>query len=66
LTSLAALLRDADMAATDAAIDLQARWGNTLGAPGQVMDEAIEALDFERASSLCQTLIDDLKVAFPA
>jgi HPt (histidine-containing phosphotransfer) domain-containing protein len=66
LTSLAALLRDADMAATDAAIDLQARWGDTLGAPGQVMDEAIEALDFERASSLCQTLIDDLKVAFPA
>jgi HPt (histidine-containing phosphotransfer) domain-containing protein len=66
LTKLAALLRDADMAATDAVIELLSRWGNTLGAPGQEMDEAIDELDFERALSLCQTMIDELNETLPA
>jgi CheY-like chemotaxis protein len=66
LTKLAALLGDADMAATDAVIELLSRWGKTLGAPGQAMDEAIDELDFERALGLCQTLIDELNETLPA
>ena len=45
------------MAATDAMETLQQRFGEALGERLQAMDDAIHALDFERALQLCVQLI---------
>jgi PAS domain S-box-containing protein len=60
-------LRNADMAATDAMIDIQRQFGaasNELpGEPLTSLDAAIQALDFERALGLSTQLIDTLPSA---
>jgi two-component system sensor histidine kinase/response regulator len=53
LQALARLLGNADMAATDAMDALKRQFGAALGARLRPMDEAIDALDFERALGLC-------------
>jgi CheY-like chemotaxis protein len=57
LRSIAEQLRNADMAATDAMVALQRRFGVSIGPLLQPLDEAIGGLDFERALSLCNDLI---------
>jgi two-component system, sensor histidine kinase and response regulator len=57
LRSIAEQLRNADMAATDAMVALQHRFGVALGPLLQPLDEAIGELDFERALHLCSDLI---------
>ncbi len=59
LQAMATQLRDADMAATDAMGDIKRRFGAALGAPLASIDEAIGALDFERALQLCQGLMKE-------
>ena len=59
LQAMAGQLRNADMAATDAMAELQRQFGDTLGEQLQPMNEAIEALDFERALGLCNALADE-------
>jgi HPt (histidine-containing phosphotransfer) domain-containing protein len=60
LLSMAGQLQNADMAATDAMAELQRVYGATIGDRLQSLDEAIGALDFERAAALCDTLIEAL------
>jgi HPt (histidine-containing phosphotransfer) domain-containing protein len=50
-------LRNADMAATEAMANLTRQFGPALGHQLRDMDEAVDALDFERASRLCQEII---------
>jgi HPt (histidine-containing phosphotransfer) domain-containing protein len=57
LRLIAEQLRNADMAATDAMVALQRRFGVSIGLLLQPLDEAIGGLDFERALSLCDDLI---------
>ena len=59
-------LQNADMAATDAMADLRRRFGGALGDTLQPLDEAINALDFDRALPLCTALISKLEEAQPA
>jgi len=59
-------LQNADMAATDTMADLQRQFGGALGEQLQPMDEAIGALDFDRALRLCNALIDDFTESQPA
>ena len=56
LKALAEQLRQADMAATLTMEALEQRFGRALGGRLEAMDEAIEALDFERALRLCLSL----------
>ncbi|MEO5695998.1 MAG: response regulator, partial [Burkholderiaceae bacterium] len=58
LRAMAVQLQNADMAATDAMRDLQRDFGAVLGAPLAAMDDAVGALDFERALRLCHDLIE--------
>ena len=60
LLALAEPLRNADMAATDALANLLGRFGANTGNRLQPLDEAIGALDFERALRLCDKLIHEL------
>jgi PAS domain S-box-containing protein len=57
LQALAGQLRQADMAATDTMEALQRRFGAALGQRLQALDDAIGALDFERALRLCVQLM---------
>jgi CheY-like chemotaxis protein len=69
MTALRAMteqLRNADMAATDAIADLRHKFGGSLGLQLQPLDEAISALDFERASQLCNKAIDEMNESQPA
>jgi CheY-like chemotaxis protein len=66
LRSITRQLRNADMAATDAMADLRRHFGGALGEQLQPMDEAIGALDFDRALRLCNTLIDNMTEGQPA
>jgi PAS domain S-box-containing protein len=59
LQALAAQLRQADMAATDAMDTLLRQFGGALGTRLAPLDEAIGRLDFERALQLCLDLIGD-------
>jgi hypothetical protein len=59
LRALAKLLRQADMAATEAMEALQRRFGGVLGAALDPMADAIGALDFELALRLCLLLSQD-------
>ena len=59
LRAMAGQLRNADMAATDAMAELQRQFGAALGEQLRPMDEAIDALDFERALSLCNALANE-------
>lgn len=60
LRALAEQLRNADMAATDASIELQRQFGAALGQPLQSLGEAVGELDFERALRDCEGLIKQL------
>ena len=50
-------LKSADMAATSAMADLQERFGPPLGERMRSLDDAVQALDFERALQLCAELM---------
>jgi HPt (histidine-containing phosphotransfer) domain-containing protein len=56
LATLVRLLKGSDMAALNAFGDLQRDFGGGLGEPLLALDEAIGALDFERAARLCEAL----------
>ena len=58
LRTTAMHLRNADMAAMAAMAALQQQFGADLGTRLQPLDEAIGALDFERALELCDELIE--------
>ncbi len=58
LQALAHLLASADMAATDAMEALKRQFGAALGVRLQAMDEAIDALEFDRALGLCNAWLD--------
>ena len=58
LQALARLLAGADMAATDAMEALKRQFGGALGVRLQAMDEAIDALEFDRALGLCNAWLD--------
>jgi HPt (histidine-containing phosphotransfer) domain-containing protein len=60
LRKITGQLESADMAATDAMTALQREFGDALGTRLQPMDEAINALDFQRALCLCDELINKL------
>ena len=66
LRTLAAHLRNADMAATDTMVKLQKQYGADLGHRLWPLDEAIGALDFARALVLCKQLSDQLTAGVPA
>jgi CheY-like chemotaxis protein len=66
LAGIAALLRDGDMAATDAMARLQHQWGSGRGPQFEAMDEAIDAIDFARALRLCDALIHQINESLPA
>ncbi len=66
LREMTGQLRNADMAATDAMTELRRRFGGTLGAQLQPMDDAIGTLDFDHALRLCEELIDKLTEGQPA
>ncbi len=53
-------LQNADMAATDKMAELQRGYGGALGEQLQSLDEAISALDFDRALPLCNALINEM------
>ena len=53
-------LQNADMAATDGMAELQRQYGGALGEQLQSLDEAISALDFDRALHLCNALINEM------
>jgi signal transduction histidine kinase/CheY-like chemotaxis protein len=57
LLALASQLQNADMAATDAFAELQQRFGPAVGQPLRALEDAIGALDFERALHACRLLI---------
>jgi len=57
LEAISRQLENADMAATEAIILLQQRFGAAFYQRLQPLDEAIGALDFERALTLCNELI---------
>ncbi|MDP1901016.1 MAG: CHASE domain-containing protein [Rubrivivax sp.] len=61
LQALAGQLREADMAATEAVVALQRQFGAAGLAQLQALDDAVGALDFERALALCQGLIAELE-----
>jgi PAS domain S-box-containing protein len=61
LQVLDALLADADMAATDAFADIQARHEEAWGAELQALGEALALLDFEAARAACHQLRDALE-----
>ena len=58
LRALALLLDNGDMAATDTMAALQRDFGGALGDRLQPLDDAVGALDFERALQLCHELIE--------
>ena len=60
LLALGEPLRNADMAATDAMADLVRQFGALTGRRLQPLDEAVGALDFERAAHLCEILVEEL------
>jgi hypothetical protein len=57
LTELAGLLQDFDMRATEVVSQLRGQAGTALGPQLQALDDAVGALDFERAAPLCQELL---------
>jgi len=57
LRTLATQLRRADMAATDTMDDVQRRFGGHLGPQLRPLAEAVEVLDLERATGLCDALV---------
>jgi PAS domain S-box-containing protein len=58
-------LRSADMAATDSMTDLQRQFGGTSGAQLRSLKDAVDTLDFERATQLCDDLIGELNDGQP-
>ncbi len=66
LRAITTQLQNADMAATDTMIGLMQRFGGSLGKQLKPMDEAISALDFERARCLCHELTNELMEGQPA
>ena len=65
LRALAGQLHNADMAATDTFVAIQQRFGAPLAEPLQAIDDAIGALDFERALRHCNVLIGELMQGQP-
>ncbi len=59
LQAMATQLRDADMAATETMEHLKRQFGAAVGAPLESIDEAIGALEFDRALQLCQVLMKE-------
>jgi len=59
LEQLAEHLENADMAATDTLGILRRQHGPALGAALQPLDEAVAALDFQRALPMCRQLISE-------
>jgi HPt (histidine-containing phosphotransfer) domain-containing protein len=57
LGELAVLLENSDMRATDLMATLQQQDGRGLGPELQALDDAVGALDFERALPLCRDLL---------
>ena len=60
LCAMAGQLQNADMAATGAMTEIMRQFGNALDAQLQPMDDAVSALDFDRALGLCNALIREL------
>jgi PAS domain S-box-containing protein len=60
LRAISQHLQNADMAATDVMAQLQRHYGAALGEQLQAMDEAISALDFDRALPVCHALINEM------
>jgi CheY-like chemotaxis protein len=61
LQSMAAQLRDADMAATDTMEQLQRQFGAQLGQQLQPLEDAVAELQFDRALRLCNELSRSLQ-----
>jgi HPt (histidine-containing phosphotransfer) domain-containing protein len=61
LQSMAAQLRDADMAATDTMEQLQRQFGAQLGQQLQPLEDAVAELQFDRALQLCNELSRSLQ-----
>ena len=59
LQTLAGYLKNADMAATDAMVDLQQRFGPALGGRLDLLDEAVNRLDFTSALHICEKMFQD-------
>jgi two-component system, sensor histidine kinase and response regulator len=59
LTELAALLEQSDMQATELTLALRPLVGQSLGPLWEQIDDAVGSLDFERALSLCQQLLEE-------
>lgn len=59
-------LQNADMAATDAMTGLRRQPSGALEGDFKALDDAISALDFERALPQCNALIDKMKEGQPA
>jgi PAS domain S-box-containing protein len=57
LLELSGLLQSSDMRATDVVGQLRRQAGTPLDAQLQALDDAVGALDFERAAPLCQELL---------
>ncbi|MFZ2652836.1 MAG: hypothetical protein WA210_22280, partial [Burkholderiaceae bacterium] len=66
LRQMAEQLHNGDMAATDACLDIQRRFGAAVAGPLLPIEEAISALDFERAARLCHEWIAELVETQPA
>jgi hypothetical protein len=61
LTELAGLLANFDMRATDLVSSLRQQAGPTHRLQLQALDDAVGALDFERAAPLCQELLAETR-----
>ena len=59
LQTLAGHLKNADMAATDAMVDLQQRFGRALDGRLDPLDEAVNRLDFTSALHICEKIFQD-------
>ncbi len=58
LREMAGYLQNSDMAATDTMAELRRHFSGSLGEQMQGLDAAVSALDFERALTLCNELIE--------
>ena len=61
LAELAGLLDNFDMPATELVGSLQGQAGPALGPQLQALDDAVGALDFDRAVPLCRQLLDETR-----
>ena len=66
LQTLGAQLGDADMGATETMASLRRRFGTIFGEPLRRLDDAVGALEFDRAEVLCEAVIRSLTTTQPS